>query len=158
MNPLDLEVEVSELEAFQDMLKDMPPILDEKSERTKARANIDHAGTLIMMGWLYDSALVDFFKDLRSKGWKFLAVRQTRGRCYYKIKTITIPAWAYNRSGTYRAWYIAHEMAHAYAGWEAKHGEVFMSWLQAICPADALHHELGYKPRNAANAGITRKS
>jgi hypothetical protein len=31
-----------------------------------------------------------------------------------------------------------------------------MEWLKRICPAESLHFELEYKPRNAMAAGIRK--
>jgi hypothetical protein len=91
---------------------------------------------------------------LHKSGWKFYFTDQRRGRCYFKSKVITLPVWAMKKQVTYKTWYICHEMAHAYSGWHAHHGPVFMAKLKEICPKEALIHELGYKPRNAAKAGI----
>jgi len=91
---------------------------------------------------------------LRANGWTFYAVNQRRGRCYYKARVITIPVWAMVKSFSYKRWYVSHEMAHALAGSGANHGPKFMQALKSICPAEDIHHELGYKPRNATNAGI----
>lgn len=95
---------------------------------------------------------------LNDGGWRFYGVRQTRGFCYYAARVITIPAWVIEKEPTdYKEWYIAHEMAHAYNefnGTEDNHGPNFMYFLKTICPPDCVHYELGYKPRNAASAGI----
>lgn len=102
--------------------------------------------------------LKEFGKDRIQAGWKIFTVRQKRGRCYYRSKTITIPTWVVdmNREGTEKAWYIAHEISHSFAGWHAKHGPEFMRTLMMVCPKESVHWELGYKPKNAASAGITR--
>ena len=95
------------------------------------------------------------YKSLITLGWTFYVVNQERGRCYHSRKWITIPLHAWQRqSDGYLAYYIAHEAAHAYAGREANHGPAFMNWLKRLCPANYLHYELGYKPRNAIAAGI----
>jgi hypothetical protein len=90
------------------------------------------------------------------KQWKFYAVNQSRGRCFFDSKTITIPMFAINRGIDYKTWYISHELSHAFAGAHANHGPEFMRWLKQICPKDCVHFELGYKPRNAAAAGIRK--
>jgi predicted metal-dependent hydrolase len=91
---------------------------------------------------------------LHTQGWKFFAVRQSRGYCHSGHKIITIPIFAIDRSVEYKAWYISHEMAHAYDNCVHNHGPEFMEWLKKICPKESIHFELGYKPRNAAKAGI----
>jgi hypothetical protein len=96
----------------------------------------------------------DHARKLISLDWKIYAVDQDRGRCYYSHKVITIPVWVIKRGGTKLCWYACHEMAHALAPIRDNHGPVFMETLKSICPLDAIHHELGYKPRNAASAGI----
>lgn len=99
----------------------------------------------------------EYARQKQREGWKFYAVDQDRGRCYHGSKVITIPTWTIDRrSLDYRVWYISHELSHAFAGWKAHHGPDFMEWLKRICPADCVHHELGYKPRNAAAAGIRK--
>lgn len=94
------------------------------------------------------------YNELLNKGWQIYVVDQSRGACYGSRRVITVPKWAMNRDTGYIAWYLAHEMAHAYAGVEAKHGPIFMHWLKLICPPKHIHHELGYKPANAMAAGI----
>lgn len=98
-----------------------------------------------------------YASKLIAMGWKFYAVNQDRGRCYYRHKVITIPVWVIEIRGTKLCWYFSHEMAHAYSyinGTNDVHGPHFMKWLKKICPANCIHHELDYKPRNAAAAGI----
>lgn len=100
-------------------------------------------------------------KDALASGWKIFTVKQARGRCYYRSKIITIPTWVIDRENHLsrvgeKEWYISHELAHSWAGWQAKHGPEFMEALKVICPATSIHWELGYKPRNAASAGIMR--
>lgn len=98
---------------------------------------------------------------IQDAGWKFFVVNQTRGRCYFRRKVITIPAWVVSTKGVdYKEWYITHEMAHAYQWLDDKycdsHGPKFMTMLMSLCPPESVHYELGYKPRNAAAAGITK--
>ena len=94
-------------------------------------------------------------KSLLSDGWSIYTVNQTRGRCYYQAKIITIPVWCLNhhKGIGYKIWYISHELAHTFAKGD-NHGSLFMEQLIRICPKDYLHFELGYKPRNASKAGI----
>lgn len=107
-------------------------------------------------------AMVKFYglQLLNDAGWKFYVVRQTRGRCYYKSKVITIPSWVIERKSIdYKEWYLSHEMAHAYSyieGTTDNHGPAFMAMLKAICPDDCVHYEIEYKPRNAQAAGIRK--
>ena len=53
-------------------------------------------------------------------------------------------------------YYVAHELAHLYAGKDAAHGPKFMRVFKKLCPRDLQHYELSYKPRNAKAAGISR--
>ena len=120
----------------------------------KLPANIDHALTAELL-------FLDFppMAEACEREWSFYVVAQSRGRCYYHIKTITVPVWAFSRNKTeagYLLWYLAHEIAHSIAGPFAKHGPAFMLTLKRICPAHCIHYELGYKPRNAAAAGIAQ--
>lgn len=99
----------------------------------------------------------EYARTLRAAGWKFYVVRQNRGYCDYSSRVITIPSWAHNhRDFTERIWYISHELAHAHNKKHDQHGPGFMETLKKICPADCIHHELSYKPRNAAAAGISK--
>lgn len=95
-------------------------------------------------------------REMMRADWNIYVVNQTRGRCYYRAKTITIPAWATSRDRVkpgYSIWYTAHEFAHAYTVSDM-HGDRFMDRLIQTCPPEFIHYELGYKPRNAARAGI----
>lgn len=99
-------------------------------------------------------------KTLQSlHGWQFFVVNQTRGRCVYQKKEITIPVWVINKKqkGEY-IWYIAHEVSHAW-NWinhtEDEHGPEFMRLLKMLCPHEYQHWELTYKPRNAMSAGLS---
>ena len=116
---------------------------------------------------------------------KLYAVDQRRGTYNKWKKVIKIPVWIYNEEtverkctnacvknvGNYDVYYIAHELAHAvidvmkskmtYGGLmmlprdNGPHGKLFMDTFKMICPKDLWHYELIYKPRNAANAGIS---
>jgi predicted metal-dependent hydrolase len=101
-----------------------------------------------------DTRIKSWYLQLSKQGWRFYITEQSRGRCQWGYRTCTIPAWVLAFPKEKQTWYLSHEMAHAFAGWEAKHGPVFMDWLKKICPADCIHYELGYKPRNAMAAGI----
>lgn len=97
------------------------------------------------------------WNDLKFKGWRMFVVNQRRGRCFYGRRIVTVPVWTF--TGTqydngYRAWYLGHEIAHALAGGRANHGPLFMEQLKLVVPSSWTHHEYGYKPRNAAAAGI----
>ena len=102
-----------------------------------------------------------YARQLRDSGWRIYAVNQSRGRCYGgSQKVITLPVWAIVRGRKdpgFKTWYIAHECAHAMDNCKHSHGPEFMSWLKQICPDDCIHHEIGYKPRNAFAAGIKEK-
>lgn len=105
-----------------------------------------------------DKKIVEAATALTNNGWRFYAVSQSRGRCYYLHKVITIPVWAIRspRIGK-KAQYIAHEIAHAIAGPTAKHGIDFMKAMQSICPPEYWHYELEYKPKSAMLCGIVGK-
>lgn len=101
---------------------------------------------------------ISYANALCKQGWTFYVVDQTRGRCYYSKKQITIPMHAWRRKADgYLLYYISHEAAHAYAGHEAGHGPEFMQWLKRICPSELVHYELAYKPKAAMAAGIAPK-
>lgn len=112
---------------------------------------IDYPGRLatLVAGNLHAQALL-------AKGWRFKVSKGRRGFCYWDTKSITIPTHALrnSRGVGYDQYYLAHEMAHAHAGRAAAHGAVFMDCLKRLCPAEFLHYELNYKPRNAKAAGI----
>lgn len=123
----------------------------------KAKANISELHTAGLIRAILQSPLASTYITLIKDGWKIVAVQQQRGRCYYADKTITIPVWAIQDTRkNYWIWYVAHEMSHASLDWRIQdnHGPNFMKALKQICPADCIHYELGYKPQNAAQAGI----
>lgn len=97
-----------------------------------------------------------YARTLRDNEWRFHVVDQDTGWCRAYDRTIVIPAWLWKPTKTadYRVWYISHELAHAFDECKHNHGPEFMSWLKEICPANMVHHELGYKPRLAAQAEI----
>lgn len=92
-------------------------------------------------------------------------VAQNRGRASWSHdnmrRRVTIPTWIQKKELTYQVWYVAHELAH-FANYDEfgknqdMHGPNFMRHLKRICPLNAVHHELGYKPRNASAAGISQ--
>ena len=93
-------------------------------------------------------------QELTKNGWTFWAVDQSRGRCYYGPKLITIPVWVFQMTSTKLIWYICHEMSHAFVGYHvAAHGKEFMQMLISICPVNCIVHEAGYKPQNLIRAG-----
>lgn len=104
---------------------------------------------------IYDPSLQEHIQVFHKKGWRFWAVNQVCGRCYFDKNVITIPAWAFSRGFAYLSWYIAHECAHAFAGWRVHHGDKFMRELIRICPKESIHFETTYKPKQAARAGIS---
>lgn len=109
---------------------------------------------------LADSALKRYYRETKRNGWRYYVVCQDRGRCYFAPKIITIPTWVMlgqanaRNKAHYWEWYIAHEIAHVYAGIKAQHGPVFQHWLISVCPPYALQYETGYKPQSAARAAI----
>lgn len=104
-------------------------------------------------GVLNDKAS-ELFLSLHSQGWEFFAVDQSRGRCYYKTKTITIPVWAMQKSTEYLEWYVCHEISHVIAGHKASHGTTFQKVLASLCSQRAIRFELTYKAREVVRAGI----
>jgi len=101
-------------------------------------------------------------------GWDIYVTDTVRGRCNYNSKNMTVPLWAFKVSPDkgaskhlndrgYTLYYACHEIAHGVAGVKAAHGPAFMDVFMAICPKHLQHFELGYKPRNAAAAGIRSK-
>jgi len=100
--------------------------------------------------------------DLIDSGFCFYVVDQIRGRCYFDHRVITIPSFVFRKPDTakYISWYLAHECAHGFnfislREYQDNHGPMFMEELKRICPADCLHFETNYKPRNAMAAGIS---
>lgn len=121
---------------------------------SKLKANILELETMYLNTTYVTNS---YMMELKSKGWKFYVVDQQRGRCYYYDKVITIPKWAlYSTDDGYATYYLSHEMAHCYTIGD-EHGLRFMNKFKEICPAEFHHYELGYKPRNASAAGISRK-
>lgn len=100
-----------------------------------------------------DLVVVSSIREAQNLGWVFYVTETVRGKCSYRSKNITIPTFAMNRGKTYKNWYISHEIAHIHTKGDI-HGARFMAMLLKLCPEDSIHHELGYKPRNASKAGI----
>jgi len=92
-------------------------------------------------------------------------VNQRCGKAYYAKRVITLPIWVFTnpRGEGFALYYLAHELAHIAnfdAGtWNSRkpHGPAFMEEFKKLCPVKYQHFETGYKPRNAAAAGISRK-
>jgi hypothetical protein len=120
---------------------------------TPANISVEHMPLLFRD---VPESVKEYARKLRDNGWKFYAVSQRRGRCYYHAKLITIPVWCISskRGVGYKIWYISHELAHAMDECKHDHGPQFMEWLKKICPPEHIKWELGYKPRNATKAGI----
>jgi len=98
-------------------------------------------------------------------GYKVFVTDTQRGRCNYESKYITVPFWATIGGPNggilveFEVYYAAHECAHSWCfedTGERNHGGTFMEWFKLLCPEHLWHHELGYKPRLAAAAGIER--
>ena len=87
-------------------------------------------------------------------------VHGAKGYCYYDRKYITVPVWTAEKGDDYILYYSCHEIAHAYTDHDRSinHGPEFMEWFMLICPEHLWHHELDYKPRLAAAAGINKPS
>jgi hypothetical protein len=114
------------------------------------------------------------------EGWTIWVTNTVRGRCAPNSKTLTVPTWALELAARdkkihcndteYAIYYACHEIAHIMApvaptfrkpGEKRRpprdiHGVAFMKAFMSICPARLQYFELGYKPRNAAAAGIRR--
>ena len=102
------------------------------------------------------SKVIEYAEELTMHNWTFYVVtaKHICGKCYDRgIITISDKV-ILNATQSQKIWIISHELSHAFAGYEAKHGPEFMSWLKIICPKEHIHHELGYKPGNAMQAGI----
>jgi hypothetical protein len=122
-------------------------------------ANVDQIRTMTLEGTILNlSYLQPHWTQLSKEDWKLFVVDQSCGRCHYQRKWITIPIFAIESTRLgYWIWYVSHEFSHAFAGFAAKHGPVFMQTLQRICPVEYQHYELEYKPENASLAGITKE-
>lgn len=124
---------------------------DEKQMR--AKANICELETQFLQNQFISNPT---YRELQSMGWKFLVVDQTRGRCYLRDRTITIPKWAlYTEKEGYLEYYVCHEMAHTFPRC-LDHGSEFMFHFKRLCSEKYWHFELEYKPQNASAAGISQ--
>lgn len=103
-----------------------------------------------------DPKVASFYEELYYKGWSFYAsdFKRASGLCYSSGTILVSVAFLLSASKGQKMWLLSHEMAHAYAGIENQHNQVFMEWLKKICPKECIHYELSYKPRNASKAGI----
>lgn len=102
----------------------------------------------------------DFVQHFLPEGWDIYAVDQSCGTTYYDHDVMTIPTWIWNKSKGKQVWYIAHELAHAWAHIKhnhGNHGDPFMEELKKICPEEYQYHEFDYKPSNAKAAGLSKK-
>lgn len=84
--------------------------------------------------------------------------RTRHGQAWFNCKWITVPLWAMSKDAEYIDWYISHELAHiiqfARGDFKAGHGPAFQATLKSLTPY--AYHELGYKPRMATAAGISK--
>lgn len=110
-------------------------------------------------------------KELDARGlsggeYKVYVTDTVRGRCHRKHMNITVPLWAvmngergasvHKYHEFYYMYYICHELAHSVTPYikGQPHGPEFMKSFIRLCPKELQYFELGYKPRNAAAAGI----
>lgn len=114
--------------------------------------NIDKSYNAKLLDQLPESVR-NHLRNLVRDEWRIYCVDAVRGMCW-RDKVITIPIWAIEKNFSTKVWYLCHEMAHAFVGVSQHHNQVFMEKLIEICPKEFIHHELGYKPRNARAAGI----
>lgn len=126
--------------------------------------SIDHHATLELLCGIGLSASTysHIKRTQKDLGYRFYVVEQTRGRCYRSIKRerrmITIPLWVWRQRNSksqqpgYCNQYVCHEIAHAWT--VGGHDDEFYAMLKTIAPAETMHYELDYKPRNAASAGV----
>lgn len=98
-----------------------------------------------------------YYNDSRVDGWRIFVVDQRCGKTEHAKKYITIPyfIWEENPPDGFLTWYCAHELSHALAGPEAKHGTKFMGYVKTLCPPEYIFFETWYKPYYARKAGIT---
>lgn len=140
---IDYKVEIDDAELFTRSVK----LYHVKNIKTRETS---------FLPLMVSKSVEDNMRILEAQGWVFYVVDQTRGRCYYQPRIITIPLWATKKSKDYLDWYVSHEIAHTYARGD-NHGQKFMSELKRLCPEDSIHYEITYKPRNAIAAGISHK-
>lgn len=94
------------------------------------------------------------FDHAINTGWEFAVVNQTHGYCNWARKEFCVPSFIFARPIDYQLYYLAHELAHVFAGSAAKHGPQFMAEFKRICPTEYHHYELEYKFSHALEAGI----
>lgn len=97
--------------------------------------------------------------EIQALGWDVYVVDQRRGISDSCKEYITVPLWALTSTNPgYWVYYLAHELAHTYKETWFKqadsHGPKFMERFLELCPVEYQHYELGYKARQATNAGI----
>ncbi len=102
-------------------------------------------------------SIYETYQKLIDNGWNVYVVSQRRGYCHMLFKIITIPAWVTKHEDQgYWLYYVAHEFAHALGDIGDNHNQRFMERFMKLCPVSLQHYETEYKPRNAANAGISK--
>lgn len=128
----------------------------------KLPANINKQARALWLEQLTPSVRAVARQLVHDAGWRIFTVDQQRGRCMYRSRIITIPTWCIEKTigangrvaaAGYSTWYTAHELSHVFAPTD-NHGPQFMRELIKLCPDEFICYELGYKPRNAAAAGI----
>lgn len=130
------------------------------SHRRPHRVNVELTNKLREMYQLFP-----VLSPATPKGVTIYAVNQRCGRAYYGKRMITVPTWAMTRGKGpgFDLYYLAHELAHVLDfdsmtyNRRAPHGPSFMAHFKRLCPVEFQHFEIGYKPRRAAAAGITRE-
>ena len=126
-------------------------------KRVESKDNILIDKAISLVRDAYGPCLTNYICD----EWNIFCVNQKRGKCIPSIKTITIPFWTFCQGDpAYWIYYLAHELAHAITFIDNAndiHGPIFMSNFKRLCPVELQHYEYGYKPRNAARAGVARK-
>jgi len=104
------------------------------------------------------NAMTAFANECLEAGWRIVAADTVRGVCYYDRMTITIPLWIMKqdaeKSNGILHYYLAHELAHAKAGYKNHHNQVFMEAFKMLCHKEYWHHEFDYKTASAMKAGI----
>jgi hypothetical protein len=116
------------------------------------------AETLISNAFPSDPIMMEILADF-----DIYCVNQRRGVCHNYRRYLTVPLWSFtrplNKDENYWIYYLAHELSHIYAAdlGEGGHGSIFMKIFKMICPEELQYHEYGYKPRNAAAAGVSLK-
>jgi len=93
-------------------------------------------------------------------GYRLFVTDTVCGRTTYEKGWITVPKWAYDRGKDYFTYYVAHELAHAFAyeryGNVVTHGKEFYDFFNILCPKVHQHFEFDYKP-NAKRFSVKSK-